>query len=74
MSNVLIFPYLGITSMWYPGAGGSSCKMPRQQAIHWGLTDNEVLTMWDFRKKRQTAEQQHRVESVLDAQEQEVTA
>lgn len=25
--------------------------------------------MWDFRKKRQTAEQQRKVEQVLDAQE-----
>lgn len=56
--------------MWDPGAAGNPCKMPRQQAIHWGLTDNEVLTMWDFRRKRQTAEQQRRVEHVLDAQEQ----
>ena len=43
-------------------------KCPRQQAIHWWLTDYGVLTMWDFRKQRQTAEQQRRVERVLDAQ------
>lgn len=52
-----------------PAQPETPAKCPPQQAIHWWLTDNEVLTMLDFRKKRQTAEQQRRVERVLDAQE-----
>jgi len=56
--------------MWYPDGVGKPRKIPPQQAIHWGLTDKEVLTILVFRKKLLTADQQRRIERVLDAQEQ----